>query len=160
MLLGGAFDLYQQVATRRAALHDLDQRIDRMLRSAMPETTRIVDAPQQLRVHVEEMERRIALFPEPGRNPTHPLAVLAAVAAAVPANVRLDVYSYVQGAGSLHIDGEIDSLGAVTELQDALQKLPIVDRIDMGPTRKVVGSDRVGFSMDLNLKRTAPEEER
>jgi general secretion pathway protein L len=157
LVVAGAFDLYQQVASRRAMLEALDQRIERMFRSAAPETTRIVDAPQQLRVRLEEMERRVALFPDPGSNPTHPLAVLAAVTGAVPRSVRLDIFSYTQADDTLHIDGEIDGLGAVTALQGALERLPFVRRVDVGPTRKVVSSDRVGFQMDLTLAGGASE---
>lgn len=155
----GAIDLQQQFSVRTERLRGLETRIERLLHSAAPEITRVVDGPEQLRVRVEEMERRLALFPNPGRDPTHPLAVLAAVSAAVPANVELDIFGYTQAADVLHIDGEIDSLGAVSALQSALEQLPMVQKVEVGPTRKAVSSDRVGFQMDLALapqNRAAP----
>jgi general secretion pathway protein L len=153
LVVTGAIDLVQQVSSRSSTLERLDQRIERMLRSAVPETTRVVDAPHQLRVRINEMERRVGLFPDPGRNPTDALAVLAAVTQAVPPEVRLDIFSYTQADATLHLDAEIDSLGAITALQDALERLAFVERADVGPARKAVSSERVGFQMDLSLTR-------
>jgi hypothetical protein len=149
----GALDLQQQVSRRQERLRNLEQQIERMFRSVAPETTRIVNAPHQLRSKMEEMERRLALFPDPSRDATHPLAVLSAVTAAVPTGVRLDVHSYTQSTDVLHLEGEIDSLGALSSLRTALEGLPFVQRVDVGAARKAV-SERVGFQLDLALSRT------
>jgi Tfp pilus assembly protein PilN len=150
VLVLGAVDVQQQLSLRRAQLQGLEQQIERMFRGVAPETTRIVNAPHQLRSKMDEMERRLALFPDASRDPTHPLAVLSAVTSAVPPGVRLDVHGYTQSTDVLHLEGEIDSLGAVSALRTALEGLPFVQRVSVGPARKNV-ADRVEFQLDLAL---------
>jgi general secretion pathway protein L len=159
-VVAGALDLHQQLAFRRSRLAMLEQSIERAFRSVAPEVGRIVNAPAQLRVRIDEMERRVALVPDAGEDPTHPLAVLAAVSGAVGRETKLDIFSYTHSESVVHLEGEIDSLGALSALQAALGRLAAVQQVEVGQTRRSVSSDRVGFQLDLVLMRPEAEASR
>ncbi len=151
LLLLGIGDLWWRTSLREERLAGLEREVETLFRSALPGVRRIVNAPHQLQMAVTELEDRLALVRDPASDPLHPLAVLTAVSRAVPSELQVELVSYTQSGDALRIEGEIDSLGALSRLQTALGTLPQVEKIVSGATRRVVGSDRVAFELGLEL---------
>jgi type II secretion system protein L len=141
-------DLLTQTHVLEQRLNRLNSSITEVFRSTFPEVKNIVDPLQQMRVKLNEIDRRL---PD-GLNTRPPvIEILDDISRRIPANIDVVFSRMVIGNDNVQISAETGTFNAVDEIKSRLAGSDRFSKVDITSATMDKTSKRVRFKLKLHL---------
>lgn len=128
----------------------LDQQIETVFKSALPEVTRIVDPLQQLRVAVQDSQQRLAIPMETGAR-VRVIDLLRGLSTAIPAGTDVVLTRVVIGRDNVLIGGHTDTFNSVDDMKSGLEKAPVFKQVTISSANVEKSGNRINFKLRVQL---------
>ncbi len=113
----------------------------------LPEARTVEDPVRQLRVRVDEAEKKFGVY----SSGVSALDVMKAVTEGIPKEIRVSFQEFDLENGHLKLQGEASSFESVDKMKNALQKSGAFADVEVPDTRLGV-NNKVKFSFDIQLQ--------
>jgi general secretion pathway protein L len=130
----------------------LDREITAIFRETLPQTTRIIDPVQQLRVKVAEMKR--SSISRPAGSPKNTiLDLLQEISSRIPSSVRVQVHRMVVDPETVRISGRTDAFNEVDKIKNELATAKLFGAVNISSANLDRTGNKVQFEITIERKR-------
>jgi general secretion pathway protein L len=119
-------------------------------RTTFPETQNVVDEIKQSESMILDIKKRADLL---GIGTQSPLLILKMVTDAIPKGVDIYVSEFTVEGGNVQLEAQTTSFDAVDKIKNALMRVDAFDQVIVGDAKVISDSSRVGFRMQISVKR-------
>lgn len=124
----------------------LDRQIAEVFQSTFPDVQRIVDPVHQMRLEIEDAQKRIYLT-EDTVNSIRTIDLLNEISRRIPETVDVEFTRLVVGPESLLIDGNTDTFNAVDEIKNRLDRAKLFKGVTISSANIDRAVNRVQFKL-------------
>lgn len=137
---------YAQKAQRAEALQ---QQLNSLFRSTLPEAQTIVDIPLQMRQAIGQLRSKGRLLGVGSSSSA--LAVLQEISARMPKDIRVDIDQFNYGADGLRLEGSTDSYDDINRIARSLEQSPLFGEAQISDAKTSLDNQRINFRLNLTL---------
>ncbi len=154
VLVAWSLSLFLRLRQLERENAEVQSRMERIFREALPEEPKIVKPLVQMRSHLEQLRRDYRAFSSiTGEGPS-PLQVLRQISVKPPPGLSLEVSALSVTGGVARLTGKTDSFKSLDRLKRALQEAPEFREVRIESADAGGGGQGLEFKMAIQLSRT------
>ncbi|MCJ7830324.1 MAG: type II secretion system protein GspL, partial [Desulfobacterales bacterium] len=151
LLLGLFFlDLILENHRLGERIHGLDGRIQAIFAETLPQTTKMVDPVQQLRVKIQEL-KGTSVFPAESVGSPSTLRILDEISRRIDPGIEIQLTSAIIGGDGVLLSGNTDTFNAVDEIKNRLESADIFKSVTISSATLDNSGKAVNFKLRMQL---------
>jgi type II secretory pathway component PulL len=143
MLFNVFYDFYAMSKKK----NDLDSQITTIFKETFPETVRIVDPLQQMRVKVKELKQQ-SMNPGETEKSYRIIDILNDISRLLPKEMDIELDRLIVGPENVSLSGDTATFNSVDDMKNNLEKGPLFKKVSISSAN----SDKTGKRINFKLK--------
>jgi general secretion pathway protein L len=148
LLLAGA-SAWLGYAHKARRAEALQQQLDSLFRSTLPEAQTIVDIPLQMRQAIGQLRSKGRLLGIGGSSSA--LTVLQEISDRMPKDIRVDIDQLNYGADGLRLEGSTGSYDDINRIARSLELSPLFAEAQISDAKTGIDNQRIDFRLNLTF---------
>jgi len=131
-------------------VNQLNKQIAGIFQATLPDITKIVDPLQQMRVRIQQEQKKNMFTGEMGEEALN-IDILKDISLLIPQQLDVEFTRFVRGDKSLLISGNTDTFNAVDEIKITLARAKTLKNITISSANLEKSSNRIQFKLKIDL---------